>query len=39
MIRKRINSNATIQNYKLLKTIGKGLYSKVKLAESKYKKG
>ena len=26
---------ATIQNYKLLKTIGKGLYSKVKLAASK----
>jgi len=26
---------ASIQNYKLLKTIGKGLYSKVKLAASK----
>ena len=32
-----INSNATIQNYKLLKTIGKGLYSKVKLAADKNK--
>lgn len=28
-------NQATIKNYKLLKTIGKGLYSKVKLAASK----
>ena len=28
-------SQASIKNYKLLKTIGKGLYSKVKLAASK----
>jgi serine/threonine protein kinase len=28
-------NQASIQNYKLLKTIGKGLYSKVKLAASK----
>ena len=28
-------NKASIKNYKLLKTIGKGLYSKVKLAASK----